>query len=76
MKLILCLLALMLSGCDHDTTQQVSKDLGVKKECKYQERGMNTDSFCKYTNRKGATVCVGSHGEGGFNVPCSFYEEL
>jgi hypothetical protein len=71
------ILVVFLAGCDHHGISQLAfDDIGVKEECKYQTGAINVESFCKYTNRKGTSVCSGSRGEGGFAIPCSFYEEL
>ena len=77
MRILLCFLMMIVSGCTmHGSDQRVYNDLGVKEEIKYQADGFTGLSFHKYTNRKGTSVCAGSLHDGGFAIPCSFYEEL
>jgi hypothetical protein len=72
MKYLLVLM-LFLVGCNsRETVQGVQGNFDVKIECK---KDM-AEGYCKYTNRRGMTVCTAGLGPSAFTIPCEFYEGI
>lgn len=75
MKYVLIVIVSMViaAACNSrsESTDTISS-LGITIECKSSPMGAG---FCKYTNRKGSSVCARS-GDDGFTVPCEFYDGI